>query len=151
MSASYTLNWKERERQRERQRERDREREIGEKSSWKKQKSNLNISTSINHFFTLQDLRSLMKTPYCFKIYQSIISHTKIILIKHFCIQKKIEVETHWQINQPANIFFFRSTFSTYIYIYIYACMWVCYIFYVCACISIRYDRYVWVDKWTPK
>ena len=36
---------------------------------------------------------------------EEIISHTKIILIKHFCIQKKIEVETHWKINKPSNIF----------------------------------------------
>ena len=56
-----------------------------------------------------------------------IISHTKMILIKHFCIQKKIKVETHWQMNKSANVFFFRFIFckyilsdSTYIYIYIY-------------------------------
>ena len=60
-----------------------------------------------------------------------IIAHTKIILIKHFCIKtkkEKIWVETHWPINKPANVFALRFTFSThthtqtqtYIYIYIY-------------------------------
>ena len=44
-----------------------------------------------------------------------IISYTKIISIKLFCIQKKIEIETCRQINKPSNIFFFRFTFSTYI------------------------------------
>ena len=52
-----------------------------------------------------------------------IISHTEIILIKYFCIQKKIKVETRWQINKLSNISFFRFTFFTYIYIYICVCV----------------------------
>ena len=43
------------------------------------------------------------------------IPHAKTILIKYFCIKKKIEVETRWQINQPS---FFRFTFSTYFLFY---------------------------------
>ena len=67
--------------------------------------------------FTLQDLQALMKT---YNISIMIIYYTKIIEIKQFCIFKKIEIETLWQINKPSNIFFFRFTFCTYIYIYIY-------------------------------
>ena len=46
-----------------------------------------------------------------------IISHTKIILIKNFAFQKKIEVETRWQINKPSNNFL--SFYLFYVYIYV--------------------------------
>ena len=44
-----------------------------------------------------------------------IISQTKVISIKHFCIQKTIEVETRWQLNKSSNTFFYSFTFSMHI------------------------------------
>ena len=59
-----------------------------------------------------------------------IISHIKIILMKHFYIQKNIEVEMRWQISKPSNIFlpfylfrfnsFFHTHTHTHTHIYIY-------------------------------
>ena len=52
-----------------------------------------------------------------------IIPHTKTISIKHFCIQKNIEVETRWQINKPSNIFCLFYLFYVYIYTHTYIYM----------------------------
>ena len=74
------------------------------------------LSTSINLFFHIARSTSPDED---FELNQNlsiiIISHTKIILIKHFCIKKKIEVETRWQINKPWNIFFIHFIFFIYI------------------------------------
>ena len=43
--------------------------------------------------------------------------------MKHFSLKNMIEVETRWQINKPAIIFFLRFTFSTNTHTY--ACTYV--------------------------
>ena len=70
-----------------------------------------------------------------------IISYTRRTLRKYFCIQKKIEVKTPWEINKPSNLSFFRFTFSTYIYIYIYIYIWLIYL--VCNIYEEKVDNIV--------
>ena len=74
------------------------------------------LSSNVSSFFLILFFFSLGKTynpdeDFNQNLSIIIISHSKIILVKHFCIQKKIEVETRWQINKLAGIFFFHFPF----------------------------------------